>query len=195
MVPVCQISLITLSVLSGYLLLYTCVEYHTRLCQTIRRGRGENDNQNFFWTFIFSPSTQRVALGRTGCDGHWVVCVKASVLQSSVLPDTNTSSPALRALRYLADSSQDQPRAPWLQGGSYVLTHSAPQPHRLAWTRGISSTWGGGRAEVCFTRQTKGRSGGEFCFWTQRMSCGTDSRISGELSLCSMACIIALEVF
>lgn len=130
MVPVCQISLVTLSALSSYLLLYVCAEHQTRLCQNIRRGRGENDNQNFLRNCIFSPSTQRVALGGTGWDGHWAVCVKASALQGFVLPDTNMSSPRLRALQYLLNTSQDHPRAHLaagrLFGSACLLCPSAP---------------------------------------------------------------------
>lgn len=95
-----------------------------------------------------------------------MVCVKASALQGFVLPDTNMSSPRLRALQYLLNTSQDITHVPtWLQGGSLdLLVCSVPQPHRLARTRGISSTRGRRRAQICFTGHTEGCCGGGLCF-------------------------------
>lgn len=80
MVQICQLSLITLSVLSNYLFLYICIEYHTHLCQNIRRGRGESGNQFpmeifclfvFFFFFIYESQTRKVDLapGRPGSHG------------------------------------------------------------------------------------------------------------------------------
>lgn len=52
MVHICQISLITLSVLSNYLFLYICSEYLMHLCQNIRGG-GEKVIISFLWKSFF----------------------------------------------------------------------------------------------------------------------------------------------
>lgn len=62
MVQICQISLITLSVLSSYLFLYTCIEYHVCLCQNIRRGRGDNEfpMEIFFLFFTYKKRSHEL---------------------------------------------------------------------------------------------------------------------------------------
>lgn len=95
MVHICQISLITLSVLSNYLFLYICIEYHMHLCQTVRRGKGESDNQIpmeiffVFFGFIYKRQTQELdlPLGRTDPGG--LLC---SGFSPVVLPDAKPSS-------------------------------------------------------------------------------------------------------
>ena len=101
-VQICQISLVTLSALSNYLFLCLCVEYPMPLCQNIRR-RGESDDQfpmeiffSFFF-FVFFSCTKDKHTGQVWLWGgqaqmdFTVVCAKALVPQTFVLPDVNAS--------------------------------------------------------------------------------------------------------
>lgn len=81
MVHICQISLITLSVLSNYLFLYICSEYLMHLCQNIRGG-GEKVIISFLWKsffflgfFIYERQTSWMWLweGLTGMDLRMVL--------------------------------------------------------------------------------------------------------------------------
>lgn len=140
MVHICQISLITLSVRSHYLFLYICIEYHTHLCQTIRRGRGESDHQfpmEIFVFFGFIHERQTGAGAGSGKDRPgWTLC---SGFSPVVLPDAKPSSTTKFSSSFPAvPGCGCSPRALWSHTGADCRSISNTHQEFPSTCRGFS---------------------------------------------------------